>query len=120
MLAIACLPSASPDQLCDRKSENLTLQGDGNATGGDLESFLGEGELDASTSAYSNYIYSASLFPVGKADALQYLDQGGSKPARHAKVIVIRGANSPPDVAEYKVCFVALLAWGLPLSTSHN
>ena len=50
-----------------------------------------------------NYLYNVFLFPVNKAEALAYLDAGGPLPARYAKVIAVRGANSPPDVMEYKV-----------------
>lgn len=53
--------------------------------------------------SYSNYIYSAQAFPVNKQDALNYLDQGGSRPDRFARIIVVRGAATPPDVMEYKV-----------------
>ena len=59
--------------------------------------------VDYNVSAYENYIYNAFLFPVNKAEALGYLDHGGPKPQRFAKVIAIRGANNPPDVMEYKV-----------------
>lgn len=50
-----------------------------------------------------NYLYNVFLWPVDKAEALAYLDSGGPLPARYAKVIAVRGANSPPDVMEYKV-----------------
>ena len=50
-----------------------------------------------------NYLYNVFLWPVNKAEALAYLDLGGPVPARYAKVIAVRGANSPPDVMEYKV-----------------
>nr|QOL01225.1 putative extracellular protein TR9_033 [Trebouxia lynnae] len=50
-----------------------------------------------------NYLYNVFLWPVDKAEALAYLDSGGPVPARYAKVIAVRGANSPPDVMEYKV-----------------
>lgn len=59
--------------------------------------------VDYNVSAYENYIYNAFLFPVNKAEALSYLDDGGSLPQRFAKVIAVRGANDPPDVMEYKV-----------------
>ena len=47
-----------------------------------------------------NYLYNVFLFPVNKAEALAYLDAGGPLPARYAKVIAVRGANSPPDVMD--------------------
>ena len=50
-----------------------------------------------------DYLYNVFLFPVNKAEALAYLDEGGPLPARYAKVIAVRGAHSPPDVMEYKV-----------------
>lgn len=50
-----------------------------------------------------DYLYNVFLFPVNKAEALAYLDQGGPLPDRYAKVIAIRGAHVPPDVMEYKV-----------------
>lgn len=65
--------------------------------------------VDYNVSAYDNYIYNAFLFPVNKADALSYLDSGGPLPERFAKVIAIRGANTPPDVMEYKVHLSLLL-----------
>lgn len=52
-----------------------------------------------------DYLYNVFLFPVNKAEALAYLDEGGPLPGRYAKVIAIRGAHAPPDVMEYKVCF---------------
>ena len=59
--------------------------------------------MDYNISAYENYIYNAFLFPVNKAEALDYLDRGGPLPERFATVIAIRGANDPLDVMEYKV-----------------
>lgn len=60
-----------------------------------------------------DYLYNVFLFPVNKAEALAYLDHGGSLPTRYAKVIAVRGAQSPPDVMEYKVCTPCLFS--LPL-----
>ena len=56
-----------------------------------------------------DYLYNVFLFPVNKAEALAYLDHGGPLPTRYAKVIAVRGAHSPPDVMEYKVCTPSLL-----------
>lgn len=60
--------------------------------------------IDGDASLLSeDYLYNVFLFPVNKAEALAYLDEGGPLPARYAKVIAVRGAHSPPDVMEYKV-----------------
>ena len=49
------------------------------------------------------FILYQSILPPVKTDALKYLDQGGLKPGRYAKVTVQRGGISSPDVMEYKV-----------------
>ena len=50
-----------------------------------------------------SFILYQSLLPPVKTDALKYLDDGGEKPGRYAKVTVQRGGISQPDVMEYKV-----------------
>lgn len=74
-----------------------------NPASGGLGGQTGQPPVDYNVSAYENYIYNAFLFPVNKADALSYLDNGGAPPQRFAKVIAVRGGNIPPDVMEYKV-----------------
>ncbi len=58
-----------------------------------------------------NYIYNIFLSPPNKTEALAFLDNGAPEPKRFANVVVIRGAESVPDVMEYKVhssssCFI--------------
>ena len=55
------------------------------------------------TSLRDTFILYQSVLPPVKSDALRYLDEGGSKPSRNAKVTVQRGGASPPDIMEYKV-----------------
>ena len=58
---------------------------------------------DSPTSLRDTFVLYQSVLPPIKADALSYLDKGGSKPSRNAKVTVQRGGASPPDIMEYKV-----------------
>ena len=58
---------------------------------------------DIPTSLHDTFILYQSVLPPVKSDALRYLDEGGSKPSRNAKVTVQRGGASPPDIMEYKV-----------------
>ncbi len=51
----------------------------------------------------SNRIYLIELYIPKKSDVLAYLDRGGKKPTRQARVIVANGAKNPPDVEEYLV-----------------
>ncbi|PSC72271.1 amiloride-sensitive amine oxidase [copper-containing]-like isoform X2 [Micractinium conductrix] len=50
-----------------------------------------------------NYIYRVILKDPPKQAALAYLDNRGPKPARMARVIIVRGAAKPRDVMEYAV-----------------
>ena len=55
------------------------------------------------SSLTENFILFQVLHPPVKAEALHYLDNGGEKPGRYAKVTVQRGNRNPPDIMEYKV-----------------
>lgn len=52
---------------------------------------------------HENYVLSMHLLQPIKLNALAYLDNSGSRPARYAKVVVHRGAIEQPDVMEYQV-----------------
>ena len=58
---------------------------------------------DQPTSLRDTFILYQSILPPVKSDALRYLDEGGDKPSRNAKVTVQRGGVSSPDIMEYKV-----------------
>ena len=51
----------------------------------------------------TNYIFLIELYPPNKADALAFLDNGGSKPERVAKVVVQAGGLDVPVIQEYLV-----------------
>lgn len=76
----------------------------------DAAHLAARGEVNTSIALNDSYIYHASLYPVDKAAALAYLDEGGPAPERFARVIAVRGASTPPDVMEYKASRVELLA----------
>ncbi|XP_045177368.2 amiloride-sensitive amine oxidase [copper-containing]-like [Mercenaria mercenaria] len=59
--------------------------------------------LEDPTSLTQSFILYQALQPPNKAEALEYLDKGGDKPKRYAKVTVQRGHVPSPDVMEYKV-----------------
>ncbi|KAK3581499.1 hypothetical protein CHS0354_031835 [Potamilus streckersoni] len=59
--------------------------------------------LDPATDLTQNFIICMYLHPPEKVKVLNYLDNGGPRVGRYAKVYVQRGAASPPDVMEYKV-----------------
>lgn len=81
------------------------------------------------TTSGPNYIYRVDLLDPPKAQALDFLDCNGPRPQRFAKVIVIRPANTPKDIMEFKVgieyllprksCRVLLL-WGHDWNNSWN
>lgn len=50
-----------------------------------------------------NFVYTIELFPPKKTDALRYLDHGGPRPSRQARVIIFHGAAKRPFVREYLV-----------------
>ena len=58
---------------------------------------------DPPTSLLDTFILYQSVLPPVKSDALRYLDEGGDKPSRYAKVTVQRGGASSPAIMEYKV-----------------
>ena len=51
----------------------------------------------------SNFVYLIELYLPNKKDVLEYLDNNGKMPARRARVIIVNGGKSPPDVEEYLV-----------------
>ncbi|XP_065066376.1 diamine oxidase [copper-containing]-like [Rhopilema esculentum] len=51
----------------------------------------------------SNFIYLIELYLPNKKDVLDYLDNNGKMPARRARVIIVNGGKSSPDVEEYLV-----------------
>ena len=51
----------------------------------------------------SNYIYLIELRQAPKDEALLHMEAGGPRPARTARVVVYRGAVTPPTVEEYLV-----------------
>ncbi|TIB73500.1 hypothetical protein E3Q23_03021 [Wallemia mellicola] len=57
-----------------------------------------------------NYIDSIELWQPNKEDAIKYLDQGGPKPNRMAKVHIVNGADKPPIIK-------TLLVGPLPVSS---
>lgn len=57
-----------------------------------------------------NYIDSIELWQPNKEDAIKYLDQGGPKPNRMAKVHIVNGADKPPIIK-------TLLVRPLPVSS---
>ena len=72
-----------------------------------IANFLKESDIVSTVepprSLKDSFILYQSILPPMKIDALTYLDNGGEKPGRYAKVTVQRGGISPPDVMEYKV-----------------
>jgi len=63
-----------------------------------------------SKALYRNFIHGAWLEVPPKAEVLDYLDKGGSKPVRKARAIVVMGAASPPIVQE-------VIVWPIPNPT---
>ncbi|KAL3842687.1 hypothetical protein ACJMK2_020675 [Sinanodonta woodiana] len=59
--------------------------------------------LDAAIDLRQNFILCMYLHAPEKVKVINYLDNGGPKVGRYAKVYVQRGAASPPDVMAYKV-----------------
>lgn len=58
---------------------------------------------EKSYSLKENRVAHVYLYPAEKSRVLEYLDNNGTFPGRYAQVNVIRGAQNPPDVMEYKV-----------------
>ena len=56
-------------------------------------------------SVRDNYIYMIQLHPPEKEEVLGFLEQGKSKPARKALVVVFRGDDNFPVVQEYIVAW---------------
>ena len=59
--------------------------------------------LTTPRSLTENFILYQTFLPPVKKEALAYLDNGGTKPKRYAKVTVQRGKVQTPDIMEYKV-----------------
>lgn len=57
----------------------------------------------ADAASNKNYITVMDAMMPNKREALDYLDGGGERPGRYAKVIAVRGADVPAKVVEYKV-----------------
>ena len=53
-----------------------------------------------------NFIYVIELYLPDKKTVLSYLDKGGSKPQRQARVIIFHGRERAPYVQEYLVQFL--------------
>ena len=88
-----------------------------------LPDLPGKRDVESILSPYSNYIYAAVLFPISKAEALNYLDGVGPKPGRFARIVAVRGASSPPDVTEYKVimhCHLQITRHNIVHAYSHS
>lgn len=50
-----------------------------------------------------SHVYRVELLEPPKAESIAYLEGTGPRPKRYAKGIVIRAAEDPKDVMEYKV-----------------
>eukprot|EP00112_Aurelia_sp_Birch-Aquarium-sp1_P010153 Seg2182.1 transcript_id=Seg2182.1/GoldUCD/mRNA.D3Y31 product="Amiloride-sensitive amine oxidase" protein_id=Seg2182.1/GoldUCD/D3Y31 len=50
-----------------------------------------------------NFIHTIEYYLPEKTAVLEYLDKGGKKPERRARVIIIHGASAPPQTTEYIV-----------------
>ena len=68
-----------------------------------VESLFSRNLATNTESLRDNIVSHVYLYPQDKSLVLDYLDNGGAFPGRYAKVHVVRGANDPPDVMEYKV-----------------
>ncbi|CAG5118820.1 unnamed protein product, partial [Candidula unifasciata] len=51
----------------------------------------------------SSFIHSADILLPPKSEVLRFLDRGGPRPMRRARVLMFRGDKTPPVVEEY-VC----------------
>ena len=50
-----------------------------------------------------NFIHTIEYYLPEKTAVLEYIDKGGKKPERRARVIIIHGASTPPHTTEYIV-----------------
>lgn len=77
----------------------------------DLDESIGYNETlpnQGAPTMKDNAIYNIFRAPPNKTEALAYLDNAGPKPDRYANVIVIRGAETVPDVMEYKASSIIM------------